>query len=264
MAASLSAQEHSIQDGVKPGEGCPELSADELVIPLYHVDGWKPVEMNDWTFSSGYEARSLQRETGVTANGGIDFGAAFEMTFRRGKLKLWRDLQLGVKTADPRSWTGFDQVWHAFSTQLSHLARYAMVRQYVALERNARFALPAGRVLRDAPLVHRRERQSQGDSIETVIERSCLDAVGKATAIDGLAAVKHLVFDTESLTWDALLDAIGNDWDGDEPTRQLWSNAPKYGTGIAWVDQLAREMDRVLLALLHEHPKSHRTEGQAA
>ena len=39
-------------------------------------------------------------------------------------------------------------------------------------------------------------------------------AFGKATAIDSLAAVKHLIFDTKRLTWDQLLTAIEANWEG--------------------------------------------------
>ena len=82
-------------------------------------------------------------------------------------------------------------------------------------------------------------------------------AFGKATAIDSLAAVKHLIFDTKKLTWDQLLTAIEANWEGHEAIRQLCLNAPKYGNGIEWVDAIGLEMETFLLEFLHQHPKPH-------
>ena len=69
--------------------------------------------------------------------------------------------------------------------------------------------------------------------------------------------MKHLIFETKKLTWDALLAAIEANWEGHEATRQLCLNAPKYGNGIEWVDALGFEIERFLLSFLHSHPKPH-------
>ena len=89
------------------------------------------------------------------------------------------------------------------------------------------------------------------------IDFSTCSAFGKATAIDSLAAVKHLIFDTKRLTWDQLLTAIEANWEGHEAVRQLCLNAPKYGNGIEWVDAIGLEMETFLLEFLHQHPKPH-------
>jgi hypothetical protein len=36
------------------------------------------------------ENRLINRESNVTVNGGLNFGSAIEMTFRNGKLKVWK------------------------------------------------------------------------------------------------------------------------------------------------------------------------------
>ncbi|MEY3868558.1 MAG: hypothetical protein RLZZ338_2449 [Cyanobacteriota bacterium] len=67
------------------------------------------------------------------------------------------------------------------------------------------------------------------------LETSCIDAIGGfATAIDSLAAIKLLIYDTKRLTWDQLLNAIEKNWEGEEAIRQICLNAPKYGNGIEW------------------------------
>lgn len=89
------------------------------------------------------------------------------------------------------------------------------------------------------------------------IDHSTFEAIGKGTAIDSLAAIKHLIYDTKKLTWDQLLTAIEDDWKGHEAIRQLCLNAPKYGNGIEWVDSIGFDIETLLLEFLHQHPKPH-------
>ena len=102
-----------------------------------------------------------------------------------------------------------------------------------------------------------RDLHTHGDYMPGAIDFTSCSAFGKATAIDSLAAVKHLIFDTKKLTWDQLLTAIEANWEGHEAVRQLCLNAPKYGNGIEWVDAIGFEMETFLLEFLHQHPKPH-------
>ena len=131
-----------------------------------------------------------------------------------------------------------------------------MVQQYVALRIKPNyFAAPATSMLHDLAMEECRDLHTHGEYFPGAIDHSCLEAIGKGTAIDSLAAVKHLIFDTKKLTWDRLMEALENNWQGHEAIRQMCLNAPKYGNGIEWVDAIGFEIERVLLEYLHRHPK---------
>jgi formate C-acetyltransferase len=229
-----------------------------MVVPFYLANGASRKEANDWNISGCCENRLINRETNVTANGGLNYGSVVEMTFRNGKLKIWKDLQFGLQTGDPRTWTSFDQVWKAFCTQLEHLARHTLIQQYVALKLQGNyFASPATSMLHDLAMEHCRDLHTHSDYMPGGLDHSCLDTVGKGTAVDSLAAVKHLIFDTKKLTWDQLLEAIENNWKDKEAIRQMCLNAPKYGNGIDWVDKIGLDIDHFLLEFLHKYPKPH-------
>ena len=98
-------------------------------------------------------------------------------------------------------------------------------------------------MLHDLAMAECRDLHSHGDYIPGAIDHGCFEAIGKATAIDSLAAVKHLIFDTKKLTWDQLLTAIEDNWEGHEAVRQMCLNAPKYGNGIEWVDAIGFEIE---------------------
>ena len=170
-----------------------------MVIPFYLANGATLKEALNWNISGCCENRLINRETNVTANGIINYGSAVEMTFRDGKLKVFKDLQFGVQTADPRKWTSFDQVWEAFCKQLEHLGWHCLVQQHVALRiKPSYFAAPATSMLHDLAMAECRDLHTHGDYLPGAIDHSCFEAIGKGTAVDSLAAVKNLIFDTKS------------------------------------------------------------------
>ena len=247
---------HHVAEVVKDGKGFPKLLNDEMIIPYYLANGASLEEALDWNVSGCCESRLINRETNVTGNGGLNYGSAVEMTFRNGKLKVFNDVQFGVQTGDPRTWTSYDQVFEAFCAQVRHLAWHALVQQHVAMKIKPQyFAAPATSMLSDVAMDACRDLHTHGDYMPGAIDFSSCSAFGKATAIDSLAAVKHLIFDTKKLTWDQLLTAIEANWEGHEAVRQLCLNAPKYGNGIDWVDAIGLDMETVLLEFLHQHPK---------
>lgn len=249
---------HLVSETIKDGKGFPKLLNDELVIPFYLSNGASYQETLDWCISGCCENRLPNRETNVTGGGGINYGSAVELTFRQGKLKVLKDIQFGLKTADPRIWNSFDEVWAAFCSQLEHLAKHVLVQQYVAMQMKPQyFAAPQTSMLHDLAMAECRDLHTHGEWFEGAIDHSTLEAIGLGTAIDSLAAVKHLIFDTKKLTWDQLLEALEADWEGHEAVRQMCLNAPKYGNAIEWVDQIGFDIETFLLEFLHKNPKPH-------
>lgn len=249
---------HAVAETIKDGRGFPKLLNDEMVIPFYLANGATLKEAFDWNISGCCENRLPNRETNVTGNGGLNYGSAVEMTFRNGRLKVLKDLPFGPQTGDPRAWTSFDEVWAAFCAQLEHLGRHALAQQHVALRLKPRyFAAPATSMLHDLAMAECRDLHTHGDYFPGAIDHSCFETIGKGTAIDSLAAVKHLIFDTKKLSWDQLLTAMEDNWKGHEAVRQLCLNAPKYGNGTEWVDDIGFRIERFLLEFLHRNPKPH-------
>ncbi|MDR2664726.1 MAG: hypothetical protein LBC21_00415 [Oscillospiraceae bacterium] len=65
-------------------------------------------------------------------------------------------------------------------------------------------------------------------------------AIGMATAIDSLLAVRYLVFDRKLCSARELYDAVMANWEGHESLRQLAINdVPYYGNGEGYADEIA-------------------------
>ena len=249
---------HAVAEAIKDGKGTPKVLNDEQVIPFYLANGATMEEALDYAGSGCIETRLVNRETHVTGNAGINYGSVVEMTLRNGRVKAWKDLQFGLETGDPRGFASFDEVWKAFLAQLEHVMRHVMTQQYAALELKPRhFAAPFASMLHDLATKECMDLHRHGEYIPGGMDLSCMESIGKGTAIDSLAAIKHLVYDTKKLTWDQLLEAIECNWEGKEAVRQLCLNAPKYGNGIDWVEQIGFDIERFILDFLHRHPKPH-------
>jgi formate C-acetyltransferase len=249
---------HAVAEAIKDGKGTPKVLNDEQIVPFYLANGATVDEALDYAGSGCIESRLVNRETQVTGNSAINYGSVVEMTLRDGRVKAWKDLQFGLSTGDPRRFATFDDVWRAFCAQLENVVRHIMTQQYVALRLKPRhFAAPFASMLHDLASKECMDLHRHGEHIPGGIDLSCIESIGKGTAVDSLAAIKHLVYDTKRLTWDQLLEAIECNWEGREAIRQLCLNAPKYGNGIDWVDQIGFDIERFILDFIHRHPKPH-------
>ncbi len=249
---------HAVAEAIKDGKGTPKVLNDEQIVPFYLANGATVEEALDYAGSGCIESRLVNRETQVTGNAVINYGSVVEMTLRDGRIKVWKDLQFGRSTGDPRRFQSFDELWNAFCAQLENVVRHIMTQQYVALQLKPRhFAAPFASMLHDLASRECMDLHRHGEYIPGGIDLSCIESTGKGTAVDSLAAIKHLVYDTKRVTWDQLLGAIEGNWEGQEALRQLCLNAPKYGNGIDWVDQIGYDIERFILDFIHRHPKPH-------
>jgi formate C-acetyltransferase len=79
--------------------------------------------------------------------------------------------------------------------------------------------------------------------------------MGLATITDGLAAIKKLVFEEGKIDKAHLVKAIENNFENDEPLRQLLINgAPKYGNDDEYCDDIARKVVKICGEICLEQP----------
>ncbi len=104
-----------------------------------------------------------------------------------------------------------------------------MIQNYIAAEQKPKYiAAPLASALHDLCMEHGRDLHTHADYIPGALDASCIDGLGGfATCIDSLAAIKHLIYDTNKLTWDQLLEALEKNWEGNQAVRQLCIHAPK-------------------------------------
>lgn len=67
---------------------------------------------------------------------------------------------------------------------------------------------------------------------------------GGMDAANSLYALKHLIYDTQKLTWDQLQIALRANFEGHQDIQKMCYEAPKHGNDIPEVDQFVRRMMR--------------------
>ena len=86
---------------------------------------------------------------------------------------------------------------------------------------------------------------------------SSINAIGLGTAVDSLAAIRRLIFEEKAMTLDKLTEILKNDWNGFEPLRlKIKNRYPKYGTGDAKTDQLAKRIVDILGKAIDGRPNA--------
>lgn len=84
---------------------------------------------------------------------------------------------------------------------------------------------------------------------------SSVNLVGIATAVDSLLAIREVVFEDRILRLSELKAVLRSDWEGNEALRQrILRRCPKYGSGNADADALARDILEYASGLVNRTP----------
>ena len=223
-------------DLVALGTGHPQFYNDEvgtkylmdMGIPFNDAYNWSPLGCKD---------------AGITGKMGnlrvptmINLAAVFELTLLNGMSRI-KGLRLRVpQTGDPRTFKSYEQFENAFKVQLAYQIR-----------KGAEIALILESTLRDM----------RPDLLTSLTYEDCIEnatdfmaggakyhpgpeigTVGHADIFNSLAAIKTLVYDDNKITWNRLLKALDNDFEGFEDVREMCIAIPKFGNDIAEVDEI--------------------------
>ncbi len=237
---------YEVAETIKEGSGFPKLINDEEVVPLLLSKGAQFAEANDYAVSGCSECRMPNRDTYTSPCAYINFAAAVEMTMYNGRMKIYGDEVIGLKTGDPLSFKTWEEFWQAYMAQHINFLRNAFVQQHIIINLRAKhFAWPLGSALHD--LCMKACKDIHTPVIEGGIDLGYFEFIGYGTVVDSLAAIKKLVFEEKKLTMAELIDAMKANYAGKEVIRQLLVNTPKYGNNDPYADEIAKELDKVCL-----------------
>ncbi len=185
---------------------------------------------------------SARWEVPCSCNGIINLGKALEATLNSG-----RDMRTGEQIgADaPADFADFAGFYAAFQTQLRFFAESAMAFT------NAREGLyplvNTGGFFSSTLASCMEQGKDAYADYGAKYESSSLNANGLATAVDGVLAVKKLVFDEKRLTFPALCTLMRRSWEGEEGLRLSVKNKlAGYGVNDGFADGLAQDILRTL------------------
>ncbi|MDR1787926.1 MAG: hypothetical protein LBR16_05695 [Treponema sp.] len=207
-----------------------------------------PDNVYDYASVGCLENTMVGNDRSSTVDVNINFLKALELTFGNGRDivryndalwgKPYKNLQMGPKTGDPKTFKTFDDFYAAFLKQIQFCIK-KIVSLYSEGDaiRAAFLPTPYLSCLVKGCAESGRDVTQGGAELKF----ATLEGVTFATTIDSLLAVKYLVYDTKTCTMDELITALKDNWAGHEVLQARAKNkAPKYGRDDAEADTLAQ------------------------
>ncbi|HVN53652.1 MAG TPA: trans-4-hydroxy-L-proline dehydratase [Anaerolineaceae bacterium] len=144
--------------------------------------------------------------------------------------------QIGLRTGDPRGFTGFAELFAAFEKQMRHFIDIK-VRGNQVIERLYASYIPAPflSLLIDDCIAKGKDYHDGGARYNS----SYIQGVGLGSITDELSALKYHVFDQKTYRMEQVLAALDNDFAGEEAMRLNFTNrTPRYGNDDDYADSI--------------------------
>jgi formate C-acetyltransferase len=231
-----------IVDMVAKAQGSPFLiNFDENSMAGLRWEGLPEERLWDYTPVGCLENTLAGCDRSGTVDVNLNLAKAVELALNDGR-DMASGRQVGPRTGDPKTFTSFNQFFDAFKTQLRSSLEWIIRVNNIADGGRARWEpVPYNSALVDGCLESGKDSNAGGARHNFLT----VEGVALATAVDGLAAVKKLVFEDRQITMEQLLEAIHVNFEGRESLRQtLLNKAPKYGNDESYADEIARETSR--------------------
>ena len=168
------------------------------------------------------------------------------------------DKMIGPRTGNPADFKNFDELYQAFDRQLQYIVDLKIrVNNYI--ERIFATYAPApflSVVIKDC-IAKGKDYYNAGPRYNTNYIQCC----GIGTITDSLAAIKKHVFEEKEITMEQLMEALGNNFKGQEILRlRLFNKTPFYGNDDDYADSI---MQRVFSSLYGAIDGKPNTKGSA-
>jgi len=223
------------------GGGLPILINDEVIIPaLVSCVGVELEHARNYGDVGCQENNIDPNTAGVDMNGRnntgwINLPKPLELALHNGVNPL-NGKQVGPQTGDPRAFSSMEQFVEAVRRQIEHAVEMNVIINNVYDQVYTRnFPCVYHDLMYPGPRSSGVDIQAGGCRYNS----TGVLAVGMANAGDILAAVDHLIYRRQEVTWQELLHALRNNWQGAGELRRKFMAAPKYGCDDEYADNWA-------------------------
>ncbi len=217
------------------GTGMPQIVNDDSIIPALESAGISHVDAINYGLVGCVELSTQGNLLGWSDAAMFNLVKVLELTLNNGKCMI-SGKQMGPDSGCLSDYADFSHLEKAYESQIDYFIG-KMILSCEAVEKVHQKHLPSpflSAVIDDCLKI--------GIDVTAggaKYNLSGIQSIQVANVADCLAVIKKLIFDDKSLEKQDLLDALQNNFSGNEPLRQMCINhVPKYGNDIAWVDDL--------------------------
>ena len=216
---------HHAASVIGEGMGKPDVFNSDLIVEELMRQGKSYEDAVQGGTSGCVETGAFGKEAYILT-GYFNLPKVLEITLHNG-IDPRTGKRIGPKTGEPRTFRTFDELYAAFEAQLRHFIDIKIRGNNVIEQLYARH-LPAPflSVLIDDCITSGSDYHAGGARYNT----SYIQGVGLGTITDALTAIKTHVFEQNTLTLEALLGILADDFKEHERERQMLLNrTPRYG-----------------------------------
>jgi len=228
------------------GTGMPAFyNADELIVAL--MDKGKSLSDARTGAINGCVEITGQGNDCMASSGYVNLAKALELALNNGA-SLTSGRQWGPKTGPVDRFESMEDLWAAFKTQMT--AMVALKHRYDSgawAAYGEACPVLCTSLLVDDCIAQARDYHQGGARYD--LPMMC--GVGTGTVADSLAAISHFVFDKKRFTLSRLVEALRNNFDGQDELRRILSQkAPKFGNDQDEADAHAVRLVNTFVAVL--------------
>lgn len=238
---------------VRTGIGMPAFVGDQSYMAFFLRYGIPLEEAREYVLTGCLDA-NLPGKSRTVAIGMFVVPLVFDIFLHNG-IHSGTGLQVGIETGDPESFHDYDQFAAAFKKQLRYFMELAAEKDNLELliERELfpdafRSSLMEDGIAVGKDLLSRTMPFENG---------AVLNPVGMINVADSLAAVKRLVYEEKKVSMGDLKRALDLNWQGCETLRKMCLEAPKYGNGDSYVDEIAADLYQFWAATANTLPTAY-------
>jgi len=225
------------------------ISSNVLEEQMIH--NGRPLEMARGAAVTGCNSPSVPGESLDLPGGMINLPLIFDLALHDGYSPRLKK-QMGLHTGDATKFKSFDEVYDAFKKQFEYLVPY--MHLYKNMDKEM-FALYSPCPLQSS-LMHKCIENAQditNGAMAPYISYS-MSLSGAPNMGDSLYAVKKLIFEDKKYTMAELMDALDSNYVGHEDMLHQIKKLPKFGNGIAEVDNMVDDVLKYTSAVVAKTP----------
>lgn len=220
------------------GTGFPAFHNDEVGIRMLMNKGIPLREALNWNPGGCVETNLAGKIRGYSALADINLGSVMEFVMLNGKCRKSGKLA-GAQTGDPTTFAAFDDFMAAVKNQLHYVIKVVVKASHIIDDICMGRPVPALSISFEECIENAKDYAWGGAKYNTGNGIIC---IGVSDLINSVAAVKHLVYDTKSVTMKQLLAALATDFTDAPEILKACQEAPKYGNDDPYVDGIAAEL----------------------
>ena len=220
------------------GTGFPAFHNDEVGIRMLMNKGIPLREALNWNPGGCVETNLAGKIRGYSALADINLGSVMEFVMLNVKCRKSGKLA-GAQTGAPTTFAAFDDFMAAVKNQLHYVIKVVVKASHIIDDICMGRPVPALSISFEECIENAKDYAWGGAKYNTGNGIIC---IGVSDLINSVAAVKHLVYDTKSVTMKQLLAALASDFADAPEILKACQEAPKYGNDDPYVDGIAAEL----------------------